>query len=394
MIPHSITADVDTVGRLGAVPSILQVVCSSTGLRFAAVARVTSTHWVACAVRDEIDFGLRPGDELELKTTICDEIRQSGKAVIIDNVSADPAFAEHHTPKQYGFKSYISTPIFRASGEFFGTLCALDPNPAKLNDPQIIKTFELFSQLIALQLDAEDHLQQSRAALLDAQQTAQLREQFIAVLGHDLRTPLSVVMSGAEVLLRLPLPDKAAPIAERILRSADRMAKLVDNILDFARGKLGSGISLHRQPCADLQQTLTHAVSELATLHPGRQIELTVSLTETVACDPGRITQLLSNLLANALTHGAELAPVRVDAHSGDGRFTLAVSNHGPVIAVDTLARLFLPFTRFNDGHRAGGGLGLGLYIASQIALAHGGTLSADSTPERTRFTLTMPSAA
>src|SRR5688500_14170390 len=93
---------VRAVARIDAVPSILEVVCRVTGMRFAAVARVTDQRWTVCAVKDEIAFGLRPGDDLKLETTICDEIRQSGEPVIIDQVSADPHWREHHTPRQYG----------------------------------------------------------------------------------------------------------------------------------------------------------------------------------------------------------------------------------------------------------------------------------------------------
>src|SRR3712207_2752361 len=94
----SIDTDIAAIARIEAVPRILEVVCRTTGMGFAAVARVTEDRWVACAVRDEIDFGLKPGGELEVATTICDEIRASGKAVIIDHVAEDPHFSDHHTP--------------------------------------------------------------------------------------------------------------------------------------------------------------------------------------------------------------------------------------------------------------------------------------------------------
>ena len=101
-----------------------------TGMGFAAVARVTEDRWIACAVRDEIAFGLAPGGELKVATTICDEIRRSGEAVVIDHVAADQAFCGHPTPAMYGFQSYISMPILHKDGSFFGTLCAIDPKPA------------------------------------------------------------------------------------------------------------------------------------------------------------------------------------------------------------------------------------------------------------------------
>ena len=147
-------ADIAAVQGIAAVPRILEVVCRSTGMGFAAVARVTEQRWICCAVRDEIAFGLTPGGELEVETTICHEIRQSGEAVIIDSVADDMAFCGHHTPAQYGFQSYISMPIVLADGSFFGTLCAIDPRPARLNTPHTIGMFKLFAELIATHLDA------------------------------------------------------------------------------------------------------------------------------------------------------------------------------------------------------------------------------------------------
>jgi hypothetical protein len=390
VVTESVARDIATVARIGAVPSILQMVCTATGMRFAAVARVTQNTWIACAVRDEIDFGLKPGGELPLKTTICDEIRASGRAIIIDHVSEDPHFRTHHTPRMYGFQSYISVPITRTNGEFFGTLCALDPLPAKVSDAKVIATFELFCQLISLQLDAEERLASSEAALFNEKQTAELREQFIAVLGHDMRTPLSSVVAGVQALQRMPLTTQAVTVVERMKRSGDRMARLIDNILDFARGRLGGGIPVIRQPEPHLGQILEHVIAELAAIHPQRRITARIDITKPISCDPGRIAQLLSNLLSNALVHGAVDEPVEVVARRDADLFILSVTNAGEPIPKQTQQRLFHPFSR-GDGANRQEGLGLGLYIAYQIAAAHNGTLTVESTPAGTTFSLSMP---
>src|SRR5580698_6257109 len=137
-MPSDFQTDIDAVENLAVVPTILEVVCRTTGMGFAAVARVTSERWIACSVRDEIAFGLKPGSELKLETTICHEIRQSGRPVTIDHVAQDATFHNHHTPALYGFQSYISIPIILRDGNFFGTLCAIDPKPAKVNNPATI----------------------------------------------------------------------------------------------------------------------------------------------------------------------------------------------------------------------------------------------------------------
>src|SRR5205085_12496698 len=135
-----------------------EVVCRTTGMGFAAVARVTEVRWVACSVRRGIAFGLRSGGELKVETTICDEIRQSREGVVINHVAEDEVYCGHPTPAMYGFQSYISMPITLRDGRFFGTLCAIDPRPAKLRTPETIEMFKLFAELIAFHIDANERL--------------------------------------------------------------------------------------------------------------------------------------------------------------------------------------------------------------------------------------------
>lgn len=381
--------DVAAIGRVDAVPRILDVACEMTGMGFAAVARVTHDRWIACAVRDDINFGLKPGSELEIATTICNEIRDSGEAVVIDNVDEDPLYRSHHTPAMYGLKSYISTPI-RHRGQFFGTLCAIDSRPANLKATNALATFELFAELIGSHLDAEERLARSEAALLDERETAELREQFIAVLGHDLRNPLAAIDGGARLLSKTPLNERAAGLVVQVQQSVLRMAGLIDNVLDFARGRLGGGLDVKLQADPGLERAIDQVIGEFRTAQPERVIVTDVVLTAPVACDSRRIAQLLSNLIANALTHGAETAPTRVVARTEGGVFTLSVANAGDPIPAETLPRLFQPFSRAVEGPAAQG-LGLGLYIASEIAKAHDGRLEAVSDASETRFTLTIP---
>ena len=108
------SADIDAVGAIDAVPTILDVVCRATGMGFAAVARVTEDRWIGCAVHDQIEFGLQPGGELKVETTICNEIREMRAPVVIDHVAEDEVYCGHPTPAMYGFQSYISMPIVLA----------------------------------------------------------------------------------------------------------------------------------------------------------------------------------------------------------------------------------------------------------------------------------------
>jgi signal transduction histidine kinase len=387
---EQLRADIAAIVKIDAVPIMLEVICQMTGMGFAAVARVTENRWIACTVQDNIAFGLGSGGELKVETTICDEIRDSGREVVIDHVALDPDFHDHHTPRTYGLQSYISIPIYRRQREFFGTLCAIDPRPAKVKNPQTINMFRLFAELIASHLDAQDRLAASDAALLDANETAALREQFIAVLGHDLRTPLSSISSGAMLLRRAP-PEKTESILSLIDRSVQRMAGLIDNVLDFARGRLGGGLSLKRVPTGGLGAELEHVVLELQTAWPSSDIAARIAIDGIVDCDPARIGQLLSNLLGNAIAHGAPGTVIVVDAALSGGSFVLSVTNQGTPIPDDVAARLFQPFFRGNVSRREG--LGLGLYIVAEIARAHGGELSVRSDGAGTCFTFRLDGA-
>jgi len=387
--PHEFQSDIDAIGRIDAVPMILDVVCRVTGMRFAAVARVTEDRWVACRLLDNIDFGLQPGGELKVETTLCNQIRQTREAVVIDNVAEDTAFRDHPTPAIYGLQSYISMPILHKDGRFFGTLCAIDPLPARLKNPETIGMFKLFAELIAAHLDSDDKLRNSGAALRQERHLSELREQFIAVLGHDLRNPLAAIAGGVSVIGRTKLEEKATRLVPMIQASVARMSNLINDVLDFARGRLGDGLTLSRRLC-DIEPVLAHVVAELRSSQPERGIETEFLLDAPVDCDPERLSQVLSNLLANALTYGAPDRPVIVRASIGESGFELSVSNAGDPIPPLALENLFQPFER-GAVKPSQQGLGLGLYITSQIGKAHGGSLTASSTPAETRFTFRMP---
>lgn len=383
---------VAAIAAIDIIPTILEVVCRTTGLGFSAVARVTEDRWTACAVRDDIAFGLEPGGELEIETTFCNEIRRNGRLVAIDHASEDDTYCRHPSPQLYGFQSYISVPIQLADGRFFGTLCAIDRRPARVNTPETIGMFTLFANLIGLHLDGQERLGRTELALVDERARAELREQFVAVLGHDLRNPLSAILHGATLLRETSRDEAVVGVTEIIERASQRMTRLIDQVLDFARGRLGGGLSVTRVADANLGAMIQQVVTETQTAWPGREVQSVIAVTSAVSCDSVRIGQLLSNLLGNALTHGDKASPVRVSARSDEGTFELSVANNGEPISSGTRARLFQPFARTADEPtRTGLGLGLGLYIAAEIARAHDGILTVSSTTEETRFTFRMP---
>ncbi len=225
--------------------------------------------------------------------------------------------------------------------------------------------------------------------LVDERAASELREQFIAVLGHDLRNPLAAIVGAARLLRREVQSDRALKILEMMEASVGRMAGLIDDVMDFARGRLGSGIGVHRSIAA-LDVVLRHVVDELQAGDPGRTIVCEFDLPAPISVDEGRIAQLVSNLLGNALAHGDAREPVRLHASTSDDQLTLWVSNAGAPIPQAAMERLFQPFFR-GEVRPGQQGLGLGLHIASEIAKAHGGGLQVQSDQDETRFTLVMP---
>lgn len=390
MHSQDLAQDVAAVTKIDAVPVILEMVKQTTGMRFAAIARVTDRRWVACAVDDSIDFGLLPGGELVLESTICDEIRQHQKPVIFQRASAHPLYAAHHTPRIYGLESYVSVPIITVNGAFFGTLCAIDSLPADFDEATVLKTMGLYAQLIAANLSLQNGLDQSEHDLANARAVGRLREQFIAVLGHDLRTPLSAVRMSAELLQSRISGPRDLQLVQAIRQSALRMGTLIEDVLDFARGKLGGGIPIKQVIVDDLHLQYLEIVAEARTSNPEAVIEDHFALPAGIYCDPVRMGQLLSNLLNNALKHGAHDRPVKVSATTEADHLLLTVENDGPPIPPEMVPLLFQPFRR-SEGSLREEGLGLGLYISHEICVGHRGTLEVASDESSTRFVATIP---
>ena len=230
----------------------------------------------------------------------------------------------------------------------------------------------------------------SEKGLVAERELGELREQFIAVLGHDLRNPLASIDGAARLLSREVQSEKSKHVLTLMQGSVVRMAGLIDNVLDFARGRLGGGITLERNAREPLEIVLLQVVAELQVGMPDGRIETAIDIDRPIDCDRSRMGQLVSNLLGNALTHGSSEIPVRLDARIVDDALELSVTNGGTPIPEAAMTRLFQPFFR-GEVRNSLQGLGLGLHIASEIAKAHGGTLSAVSSAKETRFMFRMP---
>ncbi|NTS40690.1 GAF domain-containing protein [Flavisolibacter sp. BT320] len=433
--------DVETVQQISGIPSLLDIIVQTTGMGFVAVARVTEEAWVACSVRDDIGFGLKPGGELAIETTICNEIRDDKQPVIINDVPADPLYCNHHTPAQYGFRSYISVPINRKDGSFFGTLCAIDPRPNTLNVPHVKDLFFHFADLIAFHLQAAEEIAYSQKQFHDEQalhqqskddhkafssmlenqvqeRTAELKEKadhlemvnkelqsFTYVASHDLQEPLRKIKFYADRLVVKEEPNlspSGKADLERIGKAATRMQNLVSDLIAYPQTTAGN----QPKEMVNLHQVVEEVLQDMAEEieRSGAQVNLG-PLCECYGI-PFQVKQLFQNLLSNALkfaqpgqpaqvtlsssiTTGAELA---VNELSGDGIYChIKVSDKGIGFPPEFSEKIFQLFQRLHSKDRYDG-TGIGLAIVHKIVENHGGAIVAQGVPgEGATFNIYLP---
>jgi len=222
------------------------------------------------------------------------------------------------------------------------------------------------------------------------------RELFLAILGHDLRAPLSNMGLAGDLLIRATLsPEKNVELGARVKRSARMMNCMVDDLLGYTRTQLGNGMPTLRLPI-DLREVFRSVVEEAGAMHPAMQFQLHAEGDMHGSFDAVRLHQLFSNLLLNAAQYGTPDRPVSIAARSAEGNIMVSVKNYGSEIPFESLQSIFKPLVQLptesgSDG-RPRTSLGLGLFIAREVALAHGGSIKVESDVESgTIFTVTLP---
>ncbi|MCF4099748.1 GAF domain-containing sensor histidine kinase [Maritalea mediterranea] len=386
---HDFQTDIDILARSDLIKTVLETIAQATGARFTAVARVTDRRWVACRTVDDINFGLAEGDEIEIQSTFCQSVRDTGDHVIFDDVETDEVYCGHPIAKQFGIVSYASIPIFRRDGSFFGTLCAIDTEPRDLSNPRTIAMLEMFSNIVSKSLENEERLV-SRELLIEKERAmAELQQEFIAILGHDLRSPVSAIDAGLRQLVKEELPENAQYITRLMRPPLLRVNELIDNMMMHAKLRLGKGFHIEPMDDAPIVEQLKHILAEQRLAAPDHQIQEAFAVERAVSCDTARVGQAVSNLLSNAIAHGRPNAPIRLEAETKDGLIYISISNHGDPIPQEIQRSLFAPYSR-GETTRSDG-LGLGLYIARSIAQAHGGDIELSRDNEMTTFCLFFP---
>lgn len=385
---HDFQQDILKLAGSDLVGTILETVMLATNMRFAAVARVTNERWVACRTVDEVNFGLAAGDEIEIQSTFCQTVRDTSEKVLFNDVATDAVYLNHPIAAQFGIVSYASIPIYRSDGSFFGTLCAIDTVPRNVKHPRVVAMLEMFADAIGKSLETEERLEAQEKLVEQEREMARIQDEFVAVLGHDLRNPVAALLSGFRLLSKQPLPDDARKLVPVMQSSLLRMGDLIDNIMMHAKARLGGGIRIEPTVDAPLAQSLTQIVEEIRTAS-AQDVELVLAFDRPLYCDAPRVAQAISNLLSNAVRHGMPGAPIKLHGACDSSGIEISVSNQGEAVPEDLRQDLFHPFRR--GSHARGEGLGLGLYIASSIAVAHDGLIDLNCADGTTTFTFRMP---
>jgi signal transduction histidine kinase len=299
--------------------------------------------------------------------------------------------------RQLGVSSFVCVPLL-ARGRRLGALTlAAGPSGRRFRQDDLPFAEELAARC-ALALDNARIFREGEEARRLAEEVARAKEdaarfgeQLLGIVSHDLRSPLAAVQASTQLALRRAGPDEALQRAlRRASNSAGRMGRMIEDLLDFTRARLGGGIPLSRRE-ADLGKIARYAVEEAQAANPEHPLVHRLHY-EKGEYDPDRMSQVVQNLIANALQHGAPRAPVVVETRAEPDAMVLEVSNQGQAIPAELLPDLFEPFRRGAQGKAKN--LGLGLFIVREVVRAHGGSVEVRSSGQTTTFTVRLPRRA
>jgi signal transduction histidine kinase len=346
-------------------------------------------------VRAELIPGAPPPNETELVDHLPEILRalsqalrhsrRSGSGIVIDPRPAE-AVARRHGMQRFrvGFdlrvvvREYglLHDVIFELASEA-GFAAGLEPLLARLITAGI-------SEAVVEYVEVRDRSLQDRI---------DFEEQLIGIVSHDLRSPLAAISMGAETLaLNRDLDPHAAMVVSRIVSSCQRANRMIGDLLDFTKARFGGGITIHRAR-HDFHEIVRHAVDEIRVRFPGREIRIDVEGDGVGEWDGDRISQVVTNLLNNAVAYSPDDSIITVATRGDDDEVSLVVNNRGAPILEELMPRLFEPMVRGKaEASNPGRSIGLGLYIVDQIVRAHGGRIDVTSTQaEGTTFTVHLP---
>lgn len=383
--------DIEDIQSLSIIPTILDVVCESTQMGFAAIARVTEDTWVTCGVLDKLSFGLSVGDELDISTTFCDQVRRTDQIVVIDHVDTDNIYVNHPIPKQYGFQSYISVPIIKKNGEFFGTLCALDLKPNKVNNAKVIDMFNMFSGLISSHLDVVKTIN-SQVDLIKTKEDE--LENYNFITSHDLQEPLRKIQFLTDLLEQKEtnnLSKKGKKLFNSIKTSASRMRNIVNDLVKYSRNTPNPNL-LEK---VNMHKLILRVKFRLKEIFDQINSKLIINDIGNLPVLPLQMEQLFFNLFSNSLKfkHPERDLVISINSTIDSGAnfnveklskdveyCEIEVTDNGvgfdPIYS-EKIFKMFQYLKSSEDNKSTG----MGLAIAKRIAHNHGGEIIATSIP-------------
>ncbi len=433
MLEDHFKQDITNIKNIAIVPTLLNVICQTTGMGFAAIARVTEDRWITCSVQDNVLFGLKAGDELKIKTTICDEIRQNPKPVIIDNVSEDKEYHDHHTPAMYNLQSYISVPIIRQDGSFFGTLCAIDPKPNNLKEFKVREMFNLFAELISFHLTAIEQDVANKTILkekthllektkIEKNQVEKLNsdiekkliqknislekmnselEAFNYISSHDLQEPLRKIQLFTDTIER----EEAANLSERgkaafhkIKTSAFRMQNLINDLLIYSKTKFDD----RKFELKDLNTIARDVIEDLTNEFENKNVTFDIQELGKLSVIEFQFRQLLYNLINNSLKFASAernlIITVSAQITNGEREklsplskyHKITISDNGIGFDQSYSEKIFGLFQALHT--KSLKSTGIGLTIVKRIVENHNGFIKAEGTLNQgAKFSIFIP---
>lgn len=378
---------------------------------FAAVARVTEDKWITCSVLDNLEFGLKPGDELEIKTTLCDDIRKNPRPIIIDHVNEDPKYHDHHTPEIYKLQSYISVPIIRQDGSFFGTLCAIDPKPNNLKVFKVREMFNLFAELIAFHLTAIEQAAENKKTLHEKnnllERTEKLKsdvekklieknislekmnselEAFNYISSHDLQEPLRKIQLFTDKIEREEtdnLSEDGKAAFHKIRTSAFRMQALINDLLLYSRTKLDA----RKLELKNLNTIANDVIKDLQEEVNNQHVTFDIKDLGSLKIIDFQFRQLLYNLISNSLKFASadRKLIITVSSKITNGEFNklaplskyyqITISDNGIGFDQSYSEKIFGLFQALHT--KTSRSTGIGLTIVKRIVENHNGFIKA-----------------
>lgn len=434
--------DIQHIQQINIIPTVLESLSTTLGLGWTAVSRVTDNQWIACSVKDELGFGLGPGDQIPFEDTFCKSVRNSGNLVVMDDAPNDETYCEHPIPKKFGFRAYLSFPITLPDGTFFGTLCGLDPESKKMNTPSVRKMFKLYSDLIgyhvyhqrelAAQLNSgevtvPEELPQHLAAQMNfissleknVVETVQdlvaqnilierMRDdlqRYTSISSHQLQEPLRKIQVISSLILDREadtLDPKSRKYFKRITKSATRMRDLIDALISYTQTAFQHGhfkSSSLEELLLKASGSLTHEIeSTNATIELNGEVNLNVN--------EAQFQMLLEQVIGNSIkfAHPDRDPKIIIEGRQISHDFSsesvqalnrgycqVSITDNGQGFEPKSADEMFGLF-RTIPGPGSKHGSGAGLAIAKKIVENHQGFIQAHGVPgEGARIDIYVP---